>query len=127
MFGFTERKEKYPGKSQGLQLGELSWEETNLSRKNSLVDGGIVVNSLQLFSTTGSFGLCVSTDLSRVGSSASSEDLSLFLLDAEAPLSSLSTSEIGLWVLGSMPLCLSFFLMEEFHKFFISLSVLPGN
>ena len=37
------------------------------------------------------------------------------------------TSESGLWVLGSVPFCMSFFLMEEFHRFFISLSVLPGN
>lgn len=37
------------------------------------------------------------------------------------------TSESGLWVLGSIPFCMSFFLMEEFHRFFISLSVLPGN
>jgi len=34
---------------------------------------------------------------------------------------------MGLWVLGSMPLCRSLFLMLEFQKFFISLSVLPGN
>lgn len=41
--------------------------------------------------------------------------------------SSSATSERGLWVVGSIPLCLSFFLREEFQKFFISLSVLPGN
>lgn len=38
-----------------------------------------------------------------------------------------SISESGLWVTGSMPLCLSFFFKQEFHRFFISLSVLPGN
>lgn len=38
-----------------------------------------------------------------------------------------STSNSGLWVTGSIPLCLSFFLRHEFHRFFISLSVLPGN
>ena len=40
---------------------------------------------------------------------------------------SLSTSEMGLCVFGSMPLCLSFFFMFEFHRFLISLSVLPGS
>ena len=40
---------------------------------------------------------------------------------------SFSTSESGLWVFGSMPLCLSFFFRQEFHRFLISLSVLPGN
>lgn len=38
-----------------------------------------------------------------------------------------SMSDSGLWVRGSMPLCLSFFFRHEFHRFFISLSVLPGN
>lgn len=37
------------------------------------------------------------------------------------------TSENGLWVLGSITFCKSFFVMDEFHRFFISLSVLPGN
>lgn len=52
--------------------------------------------------------------------------LLLVLLDF-AFSSSISTSDNGLWVFGSIPLCLSFFLRQEFHKFFISLSVLPGN
>ena len=33
----------------------------------------------------------------------------------------------GLWVLGSIPWCLSFFFRHEFQRFLISLSVLPGN
>lgn len=41
--------------------------------------------------------------------------------------SEFSTSDKGLWVFGSMPRCLSFFLRQEFHRFFISLSVLPGS
>ena len=39
---------------------------------------------------------------------------------------SFSTSESGLCVVGSIPLCLSFFFRHEFHRFLISLSVLPG-
>lgn len=37
------------------------------------------------------------------------------------------SSEMGLWVTGSTPLCLSFFFRQEFHRFLMSLSVLPGN
>jgi hypothetical protein len=48
---------------------------------------------------------------------------SLSAAAASATLSSLS----GLWVAGSMPCCRSFFLMHEFQKFLISLSVLPGS
>lgn len=40
---------------------------------------------------------------------------------------SAAVPERGLWVVGSMPFCLSFFLMLEFHRFLISLSVLPGR
>jgi hypothetical protein len=32
-----------------------------------------------------------------------------------------------LWVLGSRPCAMSFFLMHEFQKFFTSLSVRPGR
>jgi len=54
--------------------------------------------------------------------------LLLLLLRLDLEISSeFSTSDKGLWVLGSMPLCLSFFLRQEFHRFFISLSVLPGS
>lgn len=56
-----------------------------------------------------------------------SPDVEVFSLFVGAMSSFPSVSAIGLWVLGSMPLCLSFFLMLEFQKFFISLSVLPGN
>lgn len=53
--------------------------------------------------------------------------LQLLVLNLGRSSSVFSTSDKGLWVFGSMPLCLSFFLRHEFHKFFISLSVLPGN
>jgi hypothetical protein len=36
-------------------------------------------------------------------------------------------SASGLWVAGSMPRSLSFFLMYEFQKFLTSLSVRPGS
>jgi len=55
--------------------------------------------------------------------------LLLLLLQLRSDLersSEFSTVDKGLWVLGSMPRCLSFFLRQEFHRFFISLSVLPG-
>lgn len=53
--------------------------------------------------------------------------LPLLLLNLTSSFSMFSASDKGLWVFGSMPLCLSFFLRQEFHKFFISLSVLPGS
>lgn len=51
----------------------------------------------------------------------------LLLADLLDSLSTFSASARGLWVMGSMPLCLSFFLRDEFHRFLISLSVLPGS
>jgi hypothetical protein len=38
-----------------------------------------------------------------------------------------SDEEIGLWVIGWTPILKSFFLMWVFQRFFISLSVRPGN
>lgn len=122
-------------------MEELSWEETNLSRKNSsVVDEGKFVKLLQLLLLLMMlayfrFGLrfFLSNALSEfpastiVGFSLTfSQSFSLLVLDSDSS-SSFSASEIGLWVFGSIPLSLSFFLIEEFHRFLISLSVLPGN
>ena len=51
------------------------------------------------------------------------------LLLGFAPLPWRRVLEAGrrLWVLGSRPCAMSFFLMHEFQKFLISLSVLPGS
>jgi len=122
-----------------LAVVELSWEVPNLSRKNSCVGGTfvklllpflslllLVVMTFELLEeTAGGFKVAV---LMRFSSFDTIETFSLLLSAVSCcfPLPS-SASESDLWVLGSMPLCLSFFLMQEFHKFFISLSVLPGN
>nr|GMD43863.1 hypothetical protein Iba_chr10cCG9390 [Ipomoea batatas] len=55
-------------------------------------------------------------------------NFSLLLLVKDATnFSSFSTSDSGLCVFGSIPFCLSFFLIDEFQRFLISLSVLPGS
>ena len=66
------------------------------------------------------------SDLRRFNSLDSAGNFSWFLA-VESLSSPFSTCESGLWVIGSIPFCLSFFFKLEFHRFFISLSVLPGN
>jgi len=101
------------------ELSELSWLVTKWSRKNSLV------GDIEFFGVDE--GIRGREGTETVGFGVEMEVL-LLLVGAAAALSfSLSVSAMGLWVLGSMPLCLSFFLRQEFHRFLISLSVLPGN
>lgn len=47
--------------------------------------------------------------------------------EAEAAAVLKDDDERRLCVLGSSPCAMSFFLMQEFQKFFTSLSVLPGK
>lgn len=128
--------------SEGLFLVELSWLVANLSMKNSLVGviGFLLVVLILEFKPSIVYGLAViscgfcsespglesSVMVVAVNgfSSLDLDSLSVLLRGLSSPS---STSERSLWVFGSMPLCLSFFLMHEFHRFFISLSVLPGN
>lgn len=128
--------------SEGLFLVELSWLVTNLSRRNSLV-GVIELQALVLVfelkpsigygSTAISEGFCSRTPslessvMEVAVRSFSSLDPEAFSFLIDGLSSPFSTSDNSLWVFGSMPLCLSFFLMHEFHRFLISLSVLPGN
>ena len=128
--------------SEGLLLVELSWLVKNLSRRNSLV-GVVELPALVLIlevkqsngygSTAISEGFCSgipSLESSVVEvevRSFSSLDLDAFSVLIGGFSSPFSTSDNGLCVFGSMPLCLSFFLMHEFHRFLISLSVLPGS
>lgn len=129
--------------SEGLLLVELSGLVINLSRKNSLV--GVI--ELLLFmlilelkpliaylsapiSEDGFFSGTPGSEFSIMGvavRSFSSFNPVSFSVSPGTLSSPFSTSDSGLWVLGSMPLCFSFFLMHEFHRFLISLSVLPGN
>lgn len=115
---------------------ELSWEVTNLSRKNSWVGwGGVKLFPLLLLlilelgeTSTGYCSAAVESGFKFSASTGfSSLAFSLLLSELGSLSCPFSASTSGLWVLGSMPFCLSFFLMQEFHKFFISLSVLPGN
>lgn len=53
--------------------------------------------------------------------------LGLISLEELSPRNADESEPTSLCVLGSMPMLRSFFLIQEFQKFLISLSVRPGN
>lgn len=74
--------------------------------------------------TAAAVGICSSASLNTARQVAVD-------LDAAAAVVFVGVAEesaaSGLWVAGSMPRSLSFFLMYEFQKFLTSLSVRPGS
>lgn len=101
-----------PRKSEGFLIAMLLLLVVFLGHRDELASTACAApNSASEFS------------VSRRFNSLEATDTSFSPLIASLCLS----SEMGVCVTGSMPLCLSFFFRQEFHRFLISLSVLPGN